>query len=183
MSAADIQDVLCFWFEECTPAQWFKPDPAFDHSLCERFERLYERAAAGACDDWAETPEGVLALVIVLDQFPRNMFRASPKAFATDAMALALAETAIDGGLDLALPVARRKFLYMPFQHSERLRDQERSVRLVDERCDDADTLDYARRHLDVVARFGRFPHRNAILGRENTPEETEFLSQPGSSF
>ncbi len=181
--AAAAAEVLAFWFEDCAPDQWFTRDGAFDDAIRRRFAALCGRAAGGALDDWQDTAEGALALVILLDQFPRNMFRDDPRAFATDGQARAVARTAIERGLDAELSETQRKFLYMPFQHSEDLADQRLSVRLVAEQCSDEKTLDYARQHLEVIERFGRFPHRNAVLGRESSPEEIAFLQQPGASF
>lgn len=177
-------DVLTFWFgsgpEEKRDA-WFQRDPDFDAEIVVRFTATYEAATAGRLDDMARTPLGCLALVIVLDQFPRNMFREDPRAFATDAKALALARNAIEAGFDAELTEYRRQFLYMPYQHSEDIADQKRSVELFAQI--DKETLGYAVRHLEVVERFGRFPHRNAILGRDSTVEEIAFLKEPNSSF
>lgn len=180
---AEAAEVLRFWFEECRPEQWFEADPAFDAAVRARFAALWRRGAAGELAGWRETPEGALALVIVLDQFPRNIFRGTPKAYASDPLARAVADDAVARGFDLALGEKGRKFLYLPFEHSEDLADQRRSVALVAERCADPESLDYARRHLEIIERFGRFPHRNAILGRPSTPEEETFLREPDSSF
>jgi uncharacterized protein (DUF924 family) len=191
-----IDDVLGFWFgtpgtEDATyqarRTLWFRKNPDTDHEIRRRFLPLYERAIAHQLDDWQATPEGTLALTIVLDQFPRNMFRDSPQAFASDAQALEVAKGAIARGVDQQLPPVQRFFLYLPLEHSENLDDQhqsvERSHQLVEACPELADTYEYAIKHQEVIERFGRFPHRNAILGRETTPEETEFLKQPGSSF
>jgi len=182
--AAWVDAVLDFWFGPVSGArreEWFAKDPAFDAEIRDRFGDLYARAAAGACDDAAATPRGRLALVIVLDQFPRNMFRDDSRAFAADAHALIHARAAVAAGQDAVLAPIEREFLYMPFQHSESLADQRRSVALFADLGDVAD--DYARRHLAIIERFGRFPHRNAVLGRDSTPEERTFLTRPGSSF
>lgn len=179
---ADSGDVLRFWYEECTAEQWFKKDAAFDATIRDRFGDLHAVASAGGCDDWAETPEGSLALVLVLDQFSRNLYRDDPRAFAQDAKALDIARRALAAGHDQAYPAGQRYFYYLPYEHSEDLRDQEESVALF-EKHGDAHTLDYAIAHRDIIARFGRFPHRNAVLGRESTAEEEEFLQTPGSSF
>ena len=177
-------DVLVFWFEEARPDQHFKKDPAFDRLIVARFADAYDRAARGELDRWRDDAAPCLALVIMLDQFPRNMFRGTPRAFATDAKALAVAEDAIARGHDLAMPPERRLFFYLPLEHCESLDVQERCVALIGERCaHDERLLDYARRHRDVIARFGRFPHRNAVLGRPSTPAEAAFLEQPDSSF
>ena len=175
--------VIGFWFGEVPPEAWFRKDPGFD-ALCDRrFGQAMRAAIAGRHDPWAETADGSLALVILLDQMPRNILRDTPGAFASDPAALAVARRALDRGFDLDLPVARRLFLYLPFQHSESLADQERCVMLCSERLDDPKKLDYACRHRDIIARFGRFPHRNAILGRTSTAAEEAFLGEPGSSF
>lgn len=182
MLAPSPDDVLTFWFSDSTRKHWFARSDAFDASLRDRFGDLHTRAAAGQLDDWAATPRGALALVILLDQASRNLHRGTPGAFATDSAALRHARAAVDAGFDSGLSDEERLFFYLPFEHSEDLADQERSVAL----CASLATAmyrDYAVRHRDVVARFGRFPHRNAILGRESTPEELEFLKQPGSSF
>lgn len=185
-------DVLLFWFGEPGAAAqlrhrdlWFTKSDATDRLIAERFGALVEEALLGKHDDWAATPRGALALVIVLDQFTRNIHRNTPRAFAGDARALALATRLVDTARDLALAPVERWFVYLPFEHSERLVDQYESVRLFERLAADGleAPLDWARRHFDVVAQFGRFPHRNAILGRESTPEEVEYLKQPGSGF
>ena len=162
--------------------KWWKKDSAFDEEISDRFRDDFEGAESGALDGLADDARGSLALVIVLDQFPRNMFRETPRAFATDAKALAISERAIDKGFDRKLIPAERAFLYMPWQHAESLEIQERSVRLF-EALDFGNMRDFAIRHRDVIARFGRFPHRNAILGRDSTAQEREFLKLPDSSF
>jgi uncharacterized protein (DUF924 family) len=185
-------DVLQFWFGEPGSAEylrprdfWFTKSAATDRLIGDRFGAIVERALLGQHDDWAATPRGALALVIVLDQFTRNMHRDTPRAFAGDARALAVATRLVDTSRDLALTPVERWFVYMPFEHSERLLDQYETVRLFERLAADGldAPLEWARRHFDVVRRFGRFPHRNAILGRESTPEEIEFLKQPGSGF
>jgi len=185
-------DVLAFWFGEpgspdhLRPRElWFTKSDATDRLIAERFGALVEGALLGEHDDWAATPRGALALVIVLDQFTRNIFRGTPRAFAGDPRALALATRLVDTGRHLALAPAERWFVYMPFEHSERLLDQYESVRLFERLAADGleGPLEWARKHFDVVVRFGRFPHRNAILGRASTPQEVEFLKQPGSGF
>lgn len=165
---------------------WFVKNPAFDQDIHSRFQLVYEQAVAGAFDDWQATAEGCLALVLLFDQFPRNMFRGTPQAFATDDRALAIAQKALTQGFDQALPVVQRWFLYMPFEHSENLEHQRRAVELFDplrNNPDAAGTYSYAVKHLAVIEQFGRFPHRNQILGRASTPAEQAFLKQPGSSF
>ena len=177
----DPQDVLRFWFgdEDEPREEWFRKDEDFDREVRERFEGLHEQAASGALDHWRESAEGSLALVIALDQFPRNMFRGDPRSYATDEKARETARYALDRAFDRELPLVRRTFLSMPFMHSEDLEDQRRSVELFE----GMDPGGYAVRHKEIVERFGRFPHRNAVLGRTTTPEEAEFLREPGSSF
>jgi uncharacterized protein (DUF924 family) len=174
--------VLAWWFAPETKPEWFTGGAAFDAAVRDRLGALYARAANGELDGWAVEPRGLLALVILFDQVPRNVFRGTPRAFEGDARALALARLAVDRGADRGLTVDERLFLYLPFEHAEDLADQERSVALF-RALGDADYLDYALRHQVVIERFGRFPHRNAILGRESTAEELAFLEQPGSSF
>lgn len=181
--AAQIAEVLRFWFEETEDERRFKKDPAFDALIRARFGALHERAEAGGCAGWAETAEGALALLVLLDQFSRNLHRDSPRAFACDPAALAVARRAIERGFDLAVPADRRVFFYLPFEHSEDMADQERCCRLVRERVGDAKSIDYAERHRAVIARFGRFPHRNKALSRACTPAEDAYLSQPGAGF
>lgn len=184
-------DVLAFWFGadpslEGRRALWFGKDAATDALIRERFLPTHEAAARGDLDAWLDMPTSALALVVVLDQFPRNMFRDTPAAFATDARALDCARRVLERGWDAALSPAERMFLYLPFEHSEDLVDQRRSVKLfaaLDAVPGMADALDYALAHYCVIRRFGRFPHRNAILGRPSTAEETAFLAQPGSRF
>lgn len=178
-----ITDILDFWFRETSPDSWFSADSALDSRIRERFADAHEAAGRGALDDWTDTPKGTLALVIVVDQFSRNLHRGTPRAFALDGRARQIALEALDRGDDQALCDVERQFLYLPLQHSESLSDQELSVRLAEERTSLPVFQDFARRHRDIIARFGRFPHRNRILGRESTPEESEFLEQPGSSF
>lgn len=190
------QAILEFWFgdpqtEETTYQQrckfWFGKQPAFDAAIGQKFRHTYEQAASGALDDWQQEPLGCLALIIVLDQFSRNLFRDTPQAFATDPKALIAAQQAVRQGFDQALNPSQRIFVYLPFEHSENLEHQVQSVALFRQLYANApeleDLLDYTLRHQAVIKRFGRFPHRNRILGRESTPEEIEFLKQPGSSF
>jgi uncharacterized protein (DUF924 family) len=175
-------DILAFWFGELQPAQWFRPDPALDASIAARFGDTLIALRQHVPPVWTATPRGTLAAVIVLDQFPRNIHRGTPGAFASDAAALALASDLIARGGDRELNDVERQFLYMPYQHAEDLGVQERSLELY-RALGNANVLDFAQRHRDIIARFGRFPHRNAILGRVSTAEETAFLTQPGSSF
>jgi uncharacterized protein (DUF924 family) len=181
MSTPD--EVLDFWFSPRVRPKWFVRSDELDQEIRDNFSELHARAAAGALDAWAATPRGALALAILLDQFPRNMFRGIAEAFASDPQARAVARAAIDAGLDHDLSQEERLFLYLPLEHSEDLADQERCVELMRALDEEPTWLDYAVRHRDIIARFGRFPHRNAILGRVSTPEECEFLMQPGSSF
>ena len=174
--------VLVFWFAPGMEERWFEPDPSFDAEIKRRFGDLVERAAAGEFGHSAASAPGSLALCLLLDQFPRNIWRGTPRAFSCNAMARAVARAALAAGHDRDLTPAQRHFLFLPFEHSENLADQERCVALMHD-LGDAEMLDYAQRHRDVVARFGRFPHRNAILGRQSSPAEIEFLQQPGSSF
>lgn len=177
-----IDEVLAFWFSEPVEARWFRADPALDAAIGERFGALVTAAAAGELDDWLETADGALALVILLDQFPRNIHRGTPAAFAADAKARAVADRALALGHDRAVAAARRLWFYLPFEHSEQLADQQRSLALFTA-LGDAGLLDYAVRHHEIIARFGRFPHRNTVLGRPSTAEERAFLTQPGAAF
>ena len=177
-------EVLGFWFGDEPGVRrevWFEKNPDFDAEIRERFGAVLERAAAGGLDGLAESPQGCLALVIVLDQFPRNIFRDDGRAFATDGQALALVKSVIGTGLDIQLTSLEREFLYLPFEHSEDLDDQRRSVELFGTLG--ADALDWAERHLAVIERFSRFPHRNAVLGREATAEESAFLEEKPGGF
>jgi uncharacterized protein (DUF924 family) len=198
---ADYEGVLEFWFgaldargvaSEARSRAWFEKNDAFDREIEQRFGALHAALARGERDDWLSSTRGALAAVIVLDQFSRNMFRNTKRMFESDPRALAIAAALVERGQDHKLAFDERGFLYMPFMHSEKLADQERCVTLFQsfrdehvgdlrERCQYS--LGYAERHLEIIRRFGRFPHRNAILGRESTPEEIEFLKQPGSSF
>ena len=179
---AEAQSVLDFWFAESTPEQWFKKDDGFDAAVRERFAALYEKAAAGNLDSWRDTPNGCLALVIVLDQFPRNLFRGDKRSFGSDAAARAVLQHALDNGFDDGLSFREKQFLYMPLQHSEDAADQAQSLALF-AALGDEDVLEFAVAHKHIIDRFGRFPHRNEVLGRDTTPEEAAFLKEPGSSF
>jgi uncharacterized protein (DUF924 family) len=182
MSSADIDEVLQFWFHELTPRDWFRKDEALDSTIAARFGPIHHELRDGVPAAWLETARGYLAAILVLDQFPRNMFRNDARAFATDEAALALAKRAIVAGLDQELSREERVFLYMPFQHSENRNDQARAIGLYAMLGKPAN-LDFALRHQAVIDRFHRFPHRNDMLGRASTEEERKFLSQPGSSF
>lgn len=175
-------DVVSYWFSEEVRPKWFEPDDAFDAGLRSRFGPAAEKAQAGGLASWAETPEGALALVILLDQVPRNIHRGKAEAFAADAQALRVAKEAISRKLDATLEAAQRQFLYLPFMHSERLEDQEQGMALY-AKLGLEEPLDFMQQHRDIIARFGRFPHRNETLGRTSTAEELEFLKQPGSRF
>jgi uncharacterized protein (DUF924 family) len=170
--------VLAFW-RAAGPDKWFKKDTAFDDDIRTRFLETYEAAAAGRLADWEATADGALALTIVLDQFPRNMFRGEARAFAADPLARAVAERALARGYDTGMALRDKQFLYLPFEHSERLADQERCCALFDA-TGDADLLKWAVLHADIIRRFGRFPHRNSVLGRTTTPEEQAFLDSGG---
>ena len=191
---ADAEALLDFWFGAPTSpgygsnrSEWFRKDPAFDASIRDRFGPLIERALRGELEDWAGTSRGALAQVIVLDQFTRNVFRDTPRAFAGDAHALQAARAMVGSRQDEALPPFERTFAYLPFEHAEGLAMQQESVRLYARLAaldpGQASGLDYAQRHRVIIERFGRFPHRNAVLGRHSTPEEIEFLKTPGSGF
>jgi uncharacterized protein (DUF924 family) len=177
-----FEAILNFWFDETSPKQWWKVDTAFDATVRERFSGVHQSAQLGELWKWRESARGRLAEIIVLDQFSRNMDRGTPQAFANDSMALALAQEAVAGGHDMQLAPKERGFLYMPYQHSESRAVQEESIRLF-RALGLADQLDFAQRHKAIIDRFGRYPHRNEMLGRNSTQEELEFLQQPGSSF
>lgn len=191
-----VAEVLRFWFGDPEDAAgeygrqrqvWFKKDPAFDDIIRQRFLGDVEQAMGGALEAWRDQPRLCLALLLLLDQFPRNLFRGEARSFAGDRIALDTAYHALERGYDQQVLPVERIFFYLPLEHSENLADQDRSVELVQalHAADPgfASTLDYALRHREVIQRFGRFPHRNEILGRETTPEEAEFLQQPGSRF
>ncbi|HBR69615.1 MAG TPA: DUF924 domain-containing protein [Rhodospirillaceae bacterium] len=177
-------EILHFWFDEVQPAQWFQSNPALDAQITEKFQPTYEMAKDGLCDHWASEPDGALALVILLDQFPRHMFRGRPESYATDRKALLIAKEAIKKGFDQILEPVKRGFLYVPFQHSEELRDQNRSVELMKGMgSDNPAGLQYAVRHRNVIEKFGRFPHRNEVLGRISTTDELEHLKKNPMGF
>lgn len=179
-----IQDVLSFWFEESTPSQWFQVSDVYDSMIRDRFLGLYRMAVSGVCDEWVREVDGCLALVLVFDQFPRNMYRDMPEAFASDERARRVACKVVDLGFDHLVSIQKRRFFYLPFEHSENLEDQKFSLSLFEKmREDEPLAYDYALRHYKIIERFGRFPHRNVILGRENTPEEAAFLAEQGRGF
>jgi uncharacterized protein (DUF924 family) len=186
---AKAQEVLEFWFgtEGAVRPEWFRKDPAFDAEILRRFGPLIDEAVAGGLADWQFDAHSALAQIVLLDQFTRNTRRNRADAFAGDTLALATARQMVASGQDLSLTPVQRCFVYLPFEHSEDLKAQDESIRLFTALSAHApnqmDLLDYARRHHVIVERFGRFPHRNAALGRESTPEEMEFLKQPRSGF
>ena len=181
------EEVLAFWFADA-PAEyrdiWFRASPEFDAACAARFSDALRKARSGALNDWANEPRSTLALVILLDQLSRNIHRGSPEAYRADKHALAIARTALTRGFDAQLGPVERVFLYLPFMHAEGMAEQEESVRLFEGlrgTFDGADAaIDAARRHRDLIQRFGRFPHRNAVLGRASTPEEQAFIAEPG---
>jgi uncharacterized protein (DUF924 family) len=175
---ASSASVLAFW-RAAGPDKWFKKDTAFDEDIRAHFLGTYDAAVAGKLSGWEQTAEGALALTIVLDQFPRNMFRGDARAFATDPLARAITAGAIIRGFDSQVPNELRGFFYLPFEHSEDLADQERCIAL-NKADGDTENLKWAEIHADIIRRFGRFPHRNAALGRTTTPEEQAFLDGGG---
>ena len=178
MTIAKPDDVLAFW-RAAGEQKWFAKNDAFDAEIKSRFLPTYEAAAKGALADWEATPEGALALTIVLDQFPRNMFRRDARAFAADAAARAVADRALARGFDRQVPEDQRLFFYLPFEHSEAMADQDRCCALV-KALGNPDLLHWAELHADIIRRFGRFPHRNAVLGRTTTPAEKAYLDADG---
>lgn len=189
----DINNIIDFWFglpgsesDGKSRKVWFAKDPAFDKEIKTRFFAIYQQAASGQLAGWKASVRGCLALVLLLDQFPRNMFRGDRQCFVADLLALEVAQHAIAQGFDQQLPPVQRQFFYFPLEHSENLEHQNQAVELFSTIKDDPETASsfpYALRHQEIIQRFGRFPHRNRILGRETTSEEAEFLQQPGSSF
>lgn len=171
-------DIVAFW-RQAGPAKWYAKDDAFDAELRHRFLGVWEAARDGRLTAWEASDEGTLALLLVLDQFSRNMFRNDARAFSADEQARAVAGRAIAKGVDQRIEPALRAFMYLPFEHSEQIADQERSVALF-RAMGDAESLKWADLHLDIIKRFGRFPHRNAVLGRATTPEEQAFLTDGG---
>jgi uncharacterized protein (DUF924 family) len=177
--AASPGDIVAFW-REAGEEKWFNKDEAFDRHIAERFAALHADAVAGRLADWAETPEGALALILLLDQFSRNLFRGKPQAFAQDAMAVDLARMSLDAGHDKSVDPTLRMFFCMPFMHSETIAAQRRCVCLFHRLVGATEGLKYALEHAEIIRRFGRFPHRNAILGRHTTPAERSFLDGGG---
>ena len=176
MSIATSDEVLSFWFAPGQEKRWYAKDPVFDAEIRDRFLATYEAACAGALEPWRAAPRSLLALIVVLDQFSRNMFRTSARAFAADAQAAGLAREGIDKGFDRVLTAKEREFFNMPLMHSEALGDHELFLRVHGDNK-------YAREHREIVARFGRYPHRNQLLGRPNTAEEEDYLRQSPPSF
>lgn len=199
--AETAESIVRFWFgssdDDAVAAKeqgklWWSKDDKTDAEIRQRFEQTTTSLARGECDQWADSPVGVLAMVLAADQFPRNMYRGTPQSFAFDTLGLRWALHALERGMDNHLRPIQRVFLYLPFEHSEVLADQNRSVILFEQLHKQVSSgqqetfagfVDFAKRHREVIRRFGRFPHRNRILERESTPEEIEFLKQPGSSF
>ena len=193
MTGRTFAEVLQFWFGWPDAPDygqyrksWFVKDASFDALIRERFLATWESAASGRLDAWAAAPRSALALVVVLDQLPRNLFRGEARAFSTDASALKVAQAIVDAGQDRVFLPVERGFVYLPFEHAEDLAMQQRSLQLFAGLAHEPagrDMADYARRHHDVIARFGRFPHRNAMLGRPSTADELAYLAEPGSGF
>jgi len=178
------KEVLECWFDQANRLHWFDASPDFDAMVRHRLAPHYAGAVEGRLNDWKDDPDGALALCILFDQVPRNIFRGTAEAFATDPQARSVARHILASGFDRSYPTDdHRVFCYLPFEHSEDIEDQRLAVQLLSERTEDDGSTEYARRHLEIIARFGRFPHRNAVLGRASTPAELEFLKTPGSSF
>jgi len=173
-------DILAFW-REAGRDRWYRKDDAFDDEVRRRYLELWRAAAAGELSSWEASDDGALALVIVLDQFPRNMFRGDARTYASDALAREVADRAIERGVDVRIDPALREFLYLPFMHSEQLPDQLRCIEL-SRKAGHAENLKWAEHHADIIRRFGRFPHRNRVLGRTTTPDEQAFLEEGGFS-
>ena len=184
MSDIRPRDVLDFWFKETPSEKWFSNDPALDAQIRSRFEDAWRLGCAGKLKDWESEPNGALALIVLFDQFPRNMFRGTAEAFASDPLAREIAKRAIAEKRDLEVPTAFRSFFYLPLEHSEHLSDQEACVQLTKERLGEQDVAHrYALMHKAAIERFGRFPARNKALGRASTPEEQEFLNHNPRGF
>ena len=176
------QEILEFWFEEISPQEQFMGGPELDERIRTRFGEMWEQAVSGRFREWLETPDGALALIILLDQFPRNMFRGSGKSFDSDALACECSAIAIESGHDMELPERKRLFIYMPYMHSESMEDQQRCVELIRDRIPESGALNllHARAHRDIIGLFGRFPYRNEALGRASTDEEIEWMKAVG---
>lgn len=178
----DFREVIFFWFEQIDSSYWFKKDEQFDLQIKARFLNYYKSVTRGETSHWRQSPEGRLAEILVLDQFTRNMFRGTARSFEGDELALKLAKEAVAAGDDLKLPIQQRAFLYMPYMHSEDQRTHEEAVRLFSQPGLE-NNLKFEILHKKIIDRFGRYPHRNDVLGRKSTPEELAFLKSPGSSF
>lgn len=178
----DMQEILNFWFQELEPKQWWVKDLSLDLKIKQRFLDVHTAATQGELWHWRQSAEGRLAEILVLDQFSRNIYRDDPRSFAFDGMALVLAQECVELELDRKLPIEQRRFIYMPHMHSESALVHEEAVRLFDQPGLE-ENLKFEHAHFDIIKRFGRYPHRNQILGRESTPEEIEFLKGPNSSF
>ncbi len=178
----DLQkEILDFWFEKSTPAQWFQVNEDFDTLIKQQFSSAYDLARQDILEGWIDSPEGCLAYVILLDQFPRNMFRGTAQAFETDRKAMEATKYAISKHFDRVFPAIKKRFLYLPLEHSENIDDQELCMSLFKQiKAEDPLGFEYAQRHYDVIKEFGRFPHRNAVLGRETTKEEQDWLDEHG---
>jgi uncharacterized protein (DUF924 family) len=170
------QEIVDFWFAKDTRKLWFNSTPEFDRKLCDRYQPLWEQASRGELDHWMETAEGCLALVLIMDQLPLNMFRGSAQSFATEARSREVTRVAIDRGFDQQLPEQQKAFLYMPFMHSEALEDQQLALELFDQAGLESN-LRFARHHHAIIEKYGRFPHRNAVLGRDSSTAEIEYLN------
>lgn len=178
-----IDEIIDFWFDDAMKPYWFESTSSFDRLVRDTLLEPYERAAAGALDHWMDDVDGCIALCILLDQVPRNVFRGTARAYATDAKARVAAGHAVDAGFDLECTPDERLFLYLPFVHWEDREAQALAVRLYRERVGSEEAVRSCERHREIIERFGRFPHRNAVLGRESTPAEADFLKEPGSAF
>jgi len=178
------KQILDFWFTQTSPEQWFQVSTKFDQKILDNFHEIYKKGVAGDFEDWKNSAKGALSYCILLDQMPRNMFRGTPKAFATDALALKMARYAVHSKFDDDLSILEKRFIYLPYEHSEDLKDQETSVQLFEKiKQQDAMGYEYAVKHYDVIKEYGRFPHRNEILRRSNTKAEEEYLSNPNAGF
>lgn len=183
MTTRLMDEIVDFWFDDACKAYWFNSRPTFDRLVQDTLLEHHLKAAAGDFDDWIDDVDGALALCILLDQAPRNCFRGQAQAFATDPKARLVAAHAIREGYDLECVEDERLFIYLPFMHHEDLESQDLAAKLLAERCPKPEAVDAAQKHRDIIVRFGRFPHRNAALGRESTAQEAAFLLEPGSSF
>ena len=179
---AEWRAVLDFWLLQISPKKWFSCDDALDEQICIKFSALHAAAVVGALKSWRETPQGCLGEIILLDQFSRNLYRDDSRAFASGGQAREIMALALAQGFDAGMSVDEKRFLYMPLQHSKNVADQVRSIEMF-RALEDEKTFEYTLRHQEIIARFGRFPHRNSVLGRNSTAEEIAFLKEPNSSF